>query len=84
MHSLKEAGADMSHMSISRSYAVLVGLEAYAKTRQRGKKIVQALIHGRDRLLSADELRQQREAEMLRHERAAAERRIEEIREEQG
>jgi hypothetical protein len=35
----------MRHVSISRSYAVLVGLEAYAKTRKKGKKVVDLLLH---------------------------------------
>jgi hypothetical protein len=37
VHSLKENGVDMSHVSISRSYAILVGLEAYVKTRKKFK-----------------------------------------------
>jgi hypothetical protein len=62
VHSLKDAGVDMSHVSISRSYAVLVGLEAYVKTRQKGKKLVQKLIHHRDNILSPEEVAK-REAE---------------------
>lgn len=37
VHSLNENGVDMSRVSISRSYAVLVGLEAYVKTRRKFK-----------------------------------------------
>jgi hypothetical protein len=62
VHSLKDAGVDMSHVSISRSYAVLVGLEAYVKTRRKGKKLVQKLIHHRDNILSPEEVAK-REAE---------------------
>ncbi|RFU28361.1 hypothetical protein B7463_g7967, partial [Scytalidium lignicola] len=51
IQALKDAGADMSHVSISRSYAVLVGLEAYVKTRKRGKKIVEKIMHTRDKYL---------------------------------
>jgi hypothetical protein len=79
VHSLKDAGADMSHVSISRSYAVLVGLEAYAKTRRRAEKLVKALIHGRDILLSHDELKQRDEKELGRSESAVGERRFQEI-----
>ncbi|OAA63749.1 IQ calmodulin-binding motif protein [Niveomyces insectorum RCEF 264] len=43
VQSLRDAGVDMSHVSISKSYAVLVGLEAYTKTRQRGKSLLQHL-----------------------------------------
>jgi hypothetical protein len=34
---MQENGVDMSRVSISRSYAVLVGLEAYVKTRRKFK-----------------------------------------------
>ncbi|KAJ4372489.1 hypothetical protein N0V83_004263 [Neocucurbitaria cava] len=37
VHSLQDNGVDMSRVSISRSYAVLVGLEAYVKTRKKLK-----------------------------------------------
>ncbi|KAJ1327596.1 IQ calmodulin-binding motif [Microdochium nivale] len=43
VHSLEDAGVDMSHVSITKSYAILVGLEAYVKTRQQGKKAARAL-----------------------------------------
>ena len=83
LHSLKEAGADMSHVSISRSYAILVGLEAYVKTKRRGKKIVKALLHGRDMLLTHDELKKHEEEELDRTEMAGRERRLEEIQEDE-
>ncbi|KAF3051585.1 hypothetical protein E8E11_010871 [Didymella keratinophila] len=38
VHSMQDNGVDMSRVSISRSYAVLVGLEAYVKTRRKVKK----------------------------------------------
>jgi hypothetical protein len=69
----------MSHVSISRSYAVLVGLEAYVKTRRRGKKIVKALIHGRDMLLTHDELKKREEEELDKSESAAKEIRLQEM-----
>jgi hypothetical protein len=46
----------MSHVSISRSYAMLVGLEAYVRARRRGKKMIQKLVHHRDKILSPEEL----------------------------
>jgi len=76
VHSLKDAGADMSHVSISRSYAVLVGLEAYVKTRRRGKKIVQKLVHHRDKILSPEEVAEREEAERDKSESAARERKF--------
>lgn len=38
MHNLKNAGADMSRVNISRSYAVLVGLEGYLGAKKGMKK----------------------------------------------
>jgi hypothetical protein len=69
----------MSHVSISRSYAVLVGLEAYVKTRRKGKRFLKALIHGRDKLLSPEELRERQEEEMDRSQSAAREQRFLEL-----
>ncbi|KAL1656966.1 hypothetical protein SLS61_000005 [Didymella pomorum] len=43
VHSMQDNGVDMSRVSISRSYAVLVGLEAYVKTRRKVKKGVGAV-----------------------------------------
>jgi hypothetical protein len=79
---LKDEGVDMSHVSISRSYAVLVGLEAYVKTRRRGKKLVQKLIHGRDKLISPEEVAKREEEERDKSESAAIEQRFLELREE--
>lgn len=76
MHSLKDAGVNMSHVSISHSYAVLVGLEAYVKTRRRGKKIVQKLIHHRDKILSPEEVAKREEEERDKSESAERERRF--------
>lgn len=45
VHSLKDEGVDMSHVSISKSYAVLVGLEAYVKTRKKGKQTLEKMTH---------------------------------------
>lgn len=41
VNSLKEAGVDMSHVSISKSYAILVGLEAYGNFLKCKKKTKQ-------------------------------------------
>ncbi|KAF3357491.1 ATP synthase subunit beta [Verticillium dahliae VDG1] len=37
IRSLRESRVDVSHVSISKSYAVLVGLETYVRTRKKGK-----------------------------------------------
>lgn len=74
IHALKDAGVDMSHVSISRSYAILVGLEAYVKTRRRGKKFVKKLIHHRDKILDPEEAAKREELERDKSESAAKER----------
>ena len=70
---------DMSHVSISRSYAILVGLEAYVKSRQRGKKLVRKLVHGRDKLLSPEETARREEEGRDKTESAEREKRILEL-----
>jgi len=76
---------DMSHVSISRSYAVLVGLEAYVKTRRRGKNFVKKLVHGRDKLLDPEEVKRREEEERDKSESARRERKhLEKVREEEG
>ncbi|OAF58271.1 hypothetical protein VC83_06420 [Pseudogymnoascus destructans] len=84
VHALREGGADMSHVSISRSYAVLVGLEAYVKTRRRGKRVVGKLLHGRGKILSPDEVRKREEEERDKSESAERERRVLELQREEG
>jgi membrane-bound lytic murein transglycosylase MltF len=79
LHSLKDAGVDMSHVSISRSYAVLVGLEAYLKNRKRGRELVHKLMRGRDELLAPGEAAQREEEERERTEEVERERRISEL-----
>ncbi len=51
----------MSHVSISRSYAVLVGLEAYIKARKRGKSIVRKLVYHKDKILAPEEVAEREE-----------------------
>ncbi|KFY27606.1 hypothetical protein V493_03400, partial [Pseudogymnoascus sp. VKM F-4281 (FW-2241)] len=63
MHALREGGVDMSHVSVSRSYAVLVGLEAYVKTRKKGKKVVGKLFYGRDKMRNPDPDEEREETE---------------------
>uniref|UniRef100_A0A0B7JQ07 IQ calmodulin-binding motif protein n=1 Tax=Bionectria ochroleuca TaxID=29856 RepID=A0A0B7JQ07_BIOOC len=62
VRSLKEAGVDMSHVSISKAYAVLVGLEVYVNTRKKSKKLIQDMMHRKDKVV-APEVAHQREEE---------------------
>ncbi|KAK7962697.1 IQ calmodulin-binding domain-containing protein [Apiospora aurea] len=74
VHSLRDEGVDMSHVSISKSYAVLVGLEAYVKTRRKGKDAVHKATLHRDRILDPEEVARREEAERDKSESAAKER----------
>lgn len=62
VHSLEEEGADMSHVSISRSYAILVGLESYVKTRRKVKTGQKALTHQFDKLARPEKVKKEEEA----------------------
>lgn len=73
--SLKGSSVDMSHVSISRSYVVLVGLEAYIKTRTKGKEFGHRLGKGKDKILDPEEVRRREEAERDKSESAEKERR---------
>ncbi len=52
LKSLKKEGVDMSHLTISKSYVVLVGLETYIKTTKKSKSFVQKLLRTKEK--SAD------------------------------
>lgn len=72
--SLKEEGVDMKHVSISKSYAVLVGLEAYIKTQQKGKSFIKKITHRRDKLVKPEEVARREEDEKDKSQSAAKER----------
>ncbi|KHN95559.1 IQ calmodulin-binding motif protein [Metarhizium album ARSEF 1941] len=73
---LKEEGADMSHVSISKSYTILVGLETYLKTRRKGRELVGKLIHSKDKLIAPEEVRRREEEEKDKSESAEKERKV--------
>ncbi|KAM4067259.1 hypothetical protein HRG_001240 [Hirsutella rhossiliensis] len=76
VRSLKDAGVDMGHVSISKSYTVLVGLETYTKTRRKGKDFVDKLIRRRDKMLSPEQVRRREEEQRDKSESAEKERRF--------
>ena len=61
--SLREAGVDMSHVSISRSYAILLGLEAYTKARKKIKKGLQHLHHQKEKVIYSEEYKKKKKEE---------------------
>lgn len=75
--SLKEAGADMSRVNISRSYTVLLGLETYLGAKKQVKTAEQSL---KD-ILNPQEKRKREEAERDKSKSAEKERQVLEERE---
>ncbi|RMZ85916.1 hypothetical protein DV736_g6531, partial [Chaetothyriales sp. CBS 134916] len=59
--SLRENRVDLSRLSISRSYAILVGLEAYVHTKQTVKAGSRAVEYQKERLLHPDRLKEEAE-----------------------
>lgn len=76
VRSLREEGVDTSHVSISKSYAVLVGLEAYVRTQQKGKRLLQRAAHRKDKVVHPEETRRREEAARDKSQSAEKERRF--------
>jgi transposase len=55
VHSLRQSEVDMSHVSISKSYVVLIGLESYLKTKRKGKDLAQRVGHRKDKIVAPEE-----------------------------
>ncbi|KAJ6782178.1 hypothetical protein PWT90_03610 [Aphanocladium album] len=49
LQSMKAEGVDMGHLTVSKSYAVLLGLETYVKTTKKSKKLVEKLLRTKDK-----------------------------------
>ncbi|KAM0698583.1 hypothetical protein Q7P36_002050 [Cladosporium allicinum] len=69
---LKETGADMSRCSISRSYAVILGLEGYIRTKDQAKKAER----GVRELVNPEEKRRREKVEFDASASAAREREV--------
>lgn len=74
VHSLRDEGADMSHVSISRSYAVLVGLETYTKARKQVKNAEASVVHEKDKILNPEKVKLEEEAKQDNSKSAEKER----------
>jgi hypothetical protein len=64
----------MSRVSISKSYAVLVGMEGYTRTKRKVKNIEQRLEHDKDKILHPEKVKQQDEQLKDKSESAEKER----------
>ncbi|KAL1794685.1 hypothetical protein ACET3X_006501 [Alternaria dauci] len=76
VHSMKENGVDMSRVSISRSYAVLVGLEAYVKTRKKFKHGVEHVKEAETKVVHPEEYERKIEDQKDKSESAQKERQL--------
>lgn len=76
VRSLKEEGVDMGHVSISKSYAVLVGLEMYMKTRAKGKSLLERAGHKKDKVLHPEVAQKREEEERDKSQSAEKERKL--------
>ncbi|EME79650.1 uncharacterized protein MYCFIDRAFT_156905 [Pseudocercospora fijiensis CIRAD86] len=72
LKSLKEAGADLSRLNVSRSYAVILGLEGYVKVKKKAKDAKQS-IHD---VLDPEEKRKRIEMEKDKSQSAEIERQV--------
>ena len=61
VHSLSEAKVDMSRVSISKSYAVLLGLEGYMKTKKSVRGGIVALEHEAEKIIHPEQARAREE-----------------------
>ncbi|KAI9668854.1 MAG: hypothetical protein M1831_000924 [Alyxoria varia] len=90
VHSLRdEAGADMSRVSISKSYAVLLGLEGYMKSKQKIKRAEENVEQWAEGLVKPEEVKKKKALESMEGSRSTrlmrdAERREEERRRKEG
>ncbi|GAB1210477.1 hypothetical protein APSETT445_009270 [Aspergillus pseudonomiae] len=53
IHSLQERGVDMSHVSISKSYAVLAGIEGYTRTKHKVRALHEKVDDMKQKVLQA-------------------------------
>lgn len=84
VHSLKEAGVDMSRVRISKSYAVLVGIESYQKSKKRVKSAKEAIAHTKDKVLHPEKVKAEEEEARDKSQSAEKERlHLQKIREEE-
>lgn len=74
VHSLKEEGVDMSRVNISKSYAVLVGIEGYTKTRKRVKEAENTVTHEFNKVARPEKAKKEEEERRDKSKSAEVER----------
>jgi len=61
LKSLHEEGVNMKHVTISKSYAVLVGMEAYVKVHKKGKEAMRLFTRAKERVAVPGERKRREE-----------------------
>lgn len=72
LRNLKEAGADLSRLNVSRSYAVIIGLESYVSVKKKSKQAKQGVWDA----LHPEEKKKREEAEKDKSKSAERERMV--------
>ncbi|KAL9113343.1 MAG: hypothetical protein Q9227_002384 [Pyrenula ochraceoflavens] len=75
VHALRDAGVDLSRVSISKSYAVLVGMESYVKTKKKVKNMEKAATHQADVVFRPEKAKEDEEQAKDKSQSAEKERR---------
>lgn len=76
VRSLKDEGVDVGHVTISKAYAVLLGLETYTKSRRVGKDLMHKMIHRKNKVMHPKEMKKKEEDEVDTSKSAQREREI--------
>ena len=74
VHSLEDEGCDMSRVNISKSYAILIGMEKYTKSKKKADGAIDAIVHQKDKLLHPEKVKAEEEAEKDKSQSAQKER----------
>lgn len=74
VHTLQDEGVDMSRVSISKSYAVLLGLEGYEKTTSRVKQAEENVKHEVNKVFRPEKAKVEEEKRQDKSESAEKER----------
>jgi len=74
VHHLEDIGVDMSRVSISKAYAVLVGLDAYIRVRSKGKNARKKVQRGAEQVIHPAKAREAKLKEIDMSESARKER----------
>lgn len=76
LKSLKAEGVDMRHLTVSKSYAVLVGLETYINTHKKSKHFVEKLLGQSKKIAAPQKAKRDDEKAMDKSQSAQKEREV--------